>query len=61
LAGDNKEDEYSLFLAEHTMAPISAKHDFVYKWDFLENRYKCDAEHRLLTSKSDLLPREELL
>lgn len=43
------------------MAPISAKHDFVYKWDFLENRYKCDAEHRLLTSKADVLPREELL
>jgi hypothetical protein len=57
----NSKNEFHLFLTEHSLAPISAKHDFVYKWDFLESRYKCDAEHRLLTSKAEKLPRDELI
>lgn len=56
-----EKNEFHLFLTEHALAPISAKHDFVYKWDFLEKRYKCDAEHRLLTTKADKLPRDELI
>ena len=43
------------------MAPISAKYDFVYKWDFIEGRYKCEAEHRMLLTMEGRLPREELV
>lgn len=44
------QDEYQLFLQEHQTAPISARFDYVYKWDFIEKRYKCVDENRLLAT-----------
>ena len=42
-----KADEFKFFLEELENCPVSARYDFVYKWDFIETRFNCESENRL--------------
>lgn len=63
-----KKDQFDFFLEEHASAPISSRPPqtttgpltaFVYKWDFIEKRFKCMKEAELL--KSGRVDRQELV